>query len=693
MVITRSHCTSNGRMEELVATLRNVNASREAMTKAAHQLQALAALKQLSTILPFLPDYVHDDVTTTAVDPSDRPMYVTRNDGQMSIGYSRDIIDNYVSFEQTDLGKTSVKEQTSSFTSVTTERYKMVDGNHIFPYMSTSSTTKTPLRARAGNDVLFALHQPSAIRNVPRSRMPAVIFPYIPPPTSSLISTINSRTNPEVQLSNPLPAPIDDIRSGRQVRVPWLTGLVHLIGGVFTRAGTTITQIAGRVAQLSAGAAARATQVVAPAMARFEAFKIATTAATPNWAKNVLKFVGDKIVKPAPIGASIGATTYAADKLLQYLDRSAMIAQIGTATIENNEQLVNEVNFFRTSLRGLWSSLTDSHPKLTKAVTRALGLISTGLLSHAETLAASRLFYHENLSSLNVFNRDAIKELAVASNATTKEMTQLVDIRGLTDLHSTLSKLDIVEADRQLKTKQNDSVADFPAEVPEGPFKVIDALRINLQRTPEEHINLRQLIYKAAEEDKVAHWSNLMDSNYESFRSEDDDDNEDDKDYMTSDGYRTASSDIDDLSEEDLSWRRYNKQQDALDAEVQSLERQERALSTTITPTSHIAVPQTLDIADRDGLGQRIKKLFMDIYEEMKLEIVYSPRRHMYAMIIGTVITLIVFSCYFCLRRLLCRSQPRRPTHHHEELQTFDVSEHDKPIRTKTKIYADRHTV
>ena len=113
----------------------------------------------------------------------------------------------------------------------------------------------------------------------------------------------------------------------------------------------------------------------------------------------------------------------------------------------------------------------------------------------------------------------------------------------------------------------------------------------------------------------------------------------------------------------------------------------------TTTPTSHIAVPQTLDIEDRDSLGQRIRKLFMDIQEEMKLEIVYSPRRHMYAMIIGIAITTIVFSCYFCLRRRFCRSQPPRPTHHHEELQTFDVSEHDKPIRTKTKIYADRHTV
>ena len=122
MVITRSHCTSNGRMEELAATLRNTNASREAMTKAFHQLQAIAALKQLSTILPFLPTYVHDDVTTTAVDPVDKPMYITRNDGKLSIGYSRDTFDNYVSFEQTDLGTTSVKEQTSTFTSTTTER-------------------------------------------------------------------------------------------------------------------------------------------------------------------------------------------------------------------------------------------------------------------------------------------------------------------------------------------------------------------------------------------------------------------------------------------------------------------------------------------------------------------------------------------------------------------------------------------
>ena len=109
-------------MEELAATLRNNNASREAMTKAFHQLQAIAALKQLSTILPFLPTYVHDDVTTTAVDPVDKPMYITRNDGKMSIGYSRDTFDNYVSFEQMDLGTTSVKEKTSTFTSTTTER-------------------------------------------------------------------------------------------------------------------------------------------------------------------------------------------------------------------------------------------------------------------------------------------------------------------------------------------------------------------------------------------------------------------------------------------------------------------------------------------------------------------------------------------------------------------------------------------
>ena len=145
---------------------------------------------------------------------------------------------------------------------------------------------------------------------------------------------------------------------------------------------------------------------------------------------------------------------------------------------------------------------------------------------------------------------------------------------------------------------------------------------------------------------------------------------------------------------EDLAWQEYNGRQDALAAEVQSLERQERAIHmTTTTPPSHIAVPQTQDTEDRDSLGQRIMKLFKDIQEEIKLEIVYSPRRHMYAMVIGIVITMIAFSCYFCLKRRICRPKPPRPTHHHEELQTFDVSNQDTPIRTKTNIYADRHTV
>ena len=306
-------------------------------------------------------------------------------------------------------------------------------------------------------------------------------------------------------------------------------------------------------------------------------------------------------------------------------------------------------------------TLDADHPTLAKIITRALGLLSVGLLSPADTDTASHLLDHSNLELLATFTRDAVANLAVRGNASQKEMRRWADLQGQSSLYNTLSKLDIIEASREFKKANNESTEGFPPVIPPGPFQVVDALRLNLQRTPDDHKKIRQLVYEAAEDEKVAHWASMKDKTFESIPYAEEDDEEDED----SDSYETALSSDDDSA--DTPRNRFRSRQNAaLTDDIQSLYREERAVKlgedVTTASTGH-----PIDYA------YHIHALFDAAYGSVRDEVMYSPRRPVYITLVASIITLgITFIC-FCILRCFRRSNAPCQTHHHEELQTLDI--------------------
>ena len=630
------------RMGDVAAVLLSNDSSQEDLESAARVVQAAAVVSHIAQWLPFakwIP--LSSTIHTSPVSPDDRP-FITRNFTNVTDSVDDDLNGDSAPIVVDPEGTDSAIDTNSPTPILDLNINNIVDtpDTPIFPFVPTTSSpivryTTTPT-THASYGKIMDLHY---------------VFPYIPNKDVTaarkkrdLVATPDSTA---VMLRPPTL-----LARYRRSPFTWLINLIHVIVGVFSRVGPGIAAVATRTGHAVASVAGRAGQVVAAGATKFSAFQAAVAQATPQWAQPVVKFVGN-VVKHAPVGASIGGFTYGTEKLLDYLDESSQVAHIGPQRFDDNEQFATTVQFFQSSLRGAWTSLAEDHPLIAKVLTRALGVLSVGLLNTTEVQDAPRLFSHENIALLSAFNKDSIAKMSAKARTDVKTMRQWIDLRGQSDLYNQLSTLDIVEKERLYRTENNMSVTDFPPEVPNGRWKVIDALRANLRRTKDEHKTLRHIVFKAAEDEQTAHWSSLLDRSFQPINTNDEFDAEDDADYE----YDTAS-------DEERYFDLNSRHDAALADDVNELVRQERAAQFEEDDPE----------APPGSITDQVNTLFYTIFQRFRDELIYSPRRYIYCLLLGILCTtLIIIICYH-VRKRCCHRRPRTPPIYHEELRNLDTS-------------------
>ena len=319
-------------------------------------------------------------------------------------------------------------------------------------------------------------------------------------------------------------------------------------------------------------------------------------------------------------------------------------------------------------------------------------------------LKGSDLLQTRNWPLLDHFNNDALFDLALRGNSSIDDMRYMFDARGEDNINAMLARVDIVNAERNLRLEQNRSIVGFPEPPPKGQYSVIDSLRLQILQTDEETRRINDIIYNAATDGEVAQWTSIMDKNYNPLETSN-------TDSVEKDIVNLTYEDTPDPTDTDSDWDDYNAEQDALhNRRNQALERRtarpataqlDRPVQGTVvreqratrnfrtTPDDRHADKDNADVTisqdrhpvdNRDGVGPRFSSLIKDIFESIRVEILYSPRRNAYMLLIGAVQVILIILLFKGFYRCCC-SRPTPRSIHDEELQVL------QPTTTNSVIY------